>query len=379
MSSINAATNPGNFIELVNKGMALKTPTPQFWFAAMAMGATMRNSAISNGMSGAAQYVEIITGNGAPISPELAALVRAADAYPGMIATASEFGREDGDTMKLRRPVYGGGGYTEDARAVQPDKATSTTGQTVRSEDVTITLKQFEGPGAADGTVKPYEILAFDAKYRKNANSLASETAHHLAYDYTVWKDTVLRDRTASSQYVSYSGGLSTVSTMTLGAGYFINLRMILAMRKALRDRNWQPFSNGRYICLVPTAFSTQIPDDFEYLKLSQNHAAGRNVIFSPVASIQDIDIFELSTLRSWAAGSTIPGATGTVQTGTRVHEALMFGPGILGHGTGDPPRTFWGDDTNFQKSAKMIWRSVEGFQTLDERGIQRGLFQEDV
>lgn len=378
MTSINAATLPGNFIQNINKGLALRTPTPQFWFAAMAMGSRLRSAGLRMGLTGASQYLDIIMGNGAPVAPELQALVRAADAYPGMVIVGEEMGKSEGDSIKLQRPIYSGAGYTEEDRQVVPDKPTSVTGQPIRTEDVTLVLKEFEGPFAVGATrPSPYEIRHFDARFRKNATYVASLVVQNLGYDYTVWKDRVLRNRCASSQYVTYSGGVTTVNSMTAGAGYGINLRLMLEMRRAIRDRNWRPFDNGRYILLVPTVFSTQIPEDYEYRTLSANHGAGRNVIFSPVDSVQDIDIFELSTLRNWGAGETIPGVTGTVQTGVTVHECLMLGPEILGHALGQDPKVEFGTDTDYGKLARVIWRSVEAFQTFDERGIQRGIFQE--
>ncbi len=374
MGSINRGNLPTNFLDHVSQaGLRLPTPEPRYVFARMAMAGRLSLAALRVGAPTVQQYVTV-AGGGAELSPELAELVRFADAHPGAIQTVDNFGLGKGDTIKFDRDVYSGGGYTESARELTTDSTISTTGQTIQEEQIPVVLKEYTG--AHDGSsVKPYAIWNFDAKYRANKESLASKTSRHLRRDYIKWLDTVLRDRFRKSQYVTHADGVTDVTAMTLGAGHIHSLETWLEARKTLTDREWQPFPNGRYIALVGTDFNTDMIGDVDYRELSKNHAAGRNLIFGYLGSVQDIDYYEVSNLKTFIAAAVVPNS-GTVPTGAQVEESLLIGPGAVGMGTALSPEARYADDTNYGTVAKVIWYALHAFQTLDERGVQRVLTQ---
>jgi hypothetical protein len=116
---------------------------------------------------------------------------------------------------------------------------------------------------------------------------------------------------------------------------------------------------------------------DVDYRELSKNHAGGRNQLFGYIGSVQDVDFYECSTLPSYAAASTVPGdGGGTVPASVTVHEAILLSPGCVGMGSALSPELRWADDTNFGTVGKCIWYALHAFQTVDEGGIQRILFQ---
>lgn len=376
MASINRGTLPANFIDSVNMGMRLVQPEPEFFFARMAMGSALARAAMEANAMNAESFVRM-AGAGAPVPTQLDALIRTADAYPQAVTTVNGFGLGQGDTIKLRRPVFAGGGYTESDRRVNPDQSTSTTGQTISAEEVPVVLSEFEGPYSSSASaIRPYAIRNFDAAYRANKDELVGLVKLHLMQDYVKWFDTVIRDRFRATSNITYADNVSSVSSFTAGAGHNISLETILTARKSLSDRNWGHFPNGRYVLVVPTAFNLQMIGDPDYRTLSAQHGGGKNQLFGYITSVQDVDIYECTTLKEYAASASVPGDANTVPSGATVYEGLLFGPGAVGWGSAQPPQCFDADDTNYGKEAKVIWRSVEAFQTLDNRGIQRVLFQ---
>lgn len=380
MSYIGRGTLPQNFIDSVNDGMRLPQPNPQFFFAMMALGAMQRTAAIEMGAGSAQNFGRLMAdAAGAPVSPDFDRFLRAADAYPDAVMAVNAFGKNEGDTVKMRRPLYEGGGYDEASREVRPDKPTSLVGQSLKAEEVPVVLKQYEGPFASGGTVvQPYQILSFDTRFKHNKDNLAQEVVQHLSFDYVKWLDAVIRNRFRSTRYITYADDVANVASFTAGAGHSVNLQLILKARKALSDRERAPFANGRYMCLVPTVFNTDMVNDPQYAKLAAFNQADKNILFRFLASVQDVDIFECTTLKTYVnADGAVPGDGQTVPANVNVYEGLLFGPDAVGFGQADPPTMYDTADTDYGKNAKVIWRSVEAFQTLDERGIQRFLFQD--
>lgn len=380
MSSLNRGSIPQNFVDFASSTtsrMRLPTPEPQYLFATMAMANRLSLAALNAGQPTVQQYVSML-GGGASLPPDLDRLVRVSETFPGAIQIVDDFGKGKGDTIKFSRDVYPTGTYTAASRELATNATISTTGQTVQQEEVPVVLKEYVGPH--DGTsVKPYAIWDFDAKFRANKEGLASIVSRYMTRDYTKWLDTVVRDMFRATSNITYtnSSAVSSVLNFTAGANNWINFQAIMEARKAVSDREWQPFSSGRYALLVPTAFNTQMVGDSDYRDLSKQHAAGRNLIFGFIGSVQDIDIFECSTLKSYAATDTVPGDGNAVPAGATVLEALMFGPGAVAMGNAIPgPELRFADDTNYGTVAKMIWYMLHAFQTIDTRGVQRILFQ---
>ena len=373
MASITRGSLPSNFLDSVtNGGLSLPTPEPQYLFAKWAMAGRLQTAALNAGADTVQQFVSV-SGGGAPMSPEMDEMVRAADTYPGVVNAVEQFGLGKGDTIKFQRVVYNSAtsGFTEASRELKTSASISTTGQNIQAEEVPVTLKEYHGPiNSAGSAVAPYEIWNFDAKYRANKIQLADQVTRHMVRDYTKWLDTTIRDRIQASSNITYADDVSDVTAMTAGAGHILSLETILKARKALSDREWAPFPNGRYVCLVPTAFNTDMVSDVDYQELSKFHADGRNQLFRYISSVQDVDFFECTTLPTTAAGSTLAGAT--VPTGVSAVESFLLGPGVVGFGTGLAPECHWADDTNYGTVAKCIWYAIHAFQTLDTRGVQR-------
>jgi hypothetical protein len=375
MSSINRGTLPTNFVDHVdefNSVLRLPQPEPQYLFAQMAMAGVVDIGAQMAGMTAS----QLIGSMGKMSSPGLDRLVHVASTLPGAVTFIDAFGKGKGDTVKMPRDIYTAGTYTQSSRVLNTNASISTTGQVIHNEEVAVTLGEFIGPHNGS-SVAPFAIWNFDAEYRAAKENLVSMVGRHLGRDYIKFLDTVIRDLFRSTSNITYADSVSNVLSFTAGAGHNASLEMVLNAKKALVDREWQPFANGRYALIVPTAFNTQMLGDADYRELSAFHAAERNPIFGYIGSVQDIDIYQCTTAKTYAATDTVPGDGNAVPAGATVYEALLFGPGAVGWGDAlRGPKVRAADDTNYQTVTKLIWYAILAFQTLDNRGVQRILFQ---
>lgn len=377
-TAVSLQSLPQEFVENVRAGMRLPQPQPQFFFAMAALTAAMRTAAVAAGEDSATNFVRLMAGPGAAVPANLDMFARTADAYPGMVQYVSGFGLGEGDTIKMRRPVYTGGGYDLASRRVNPTVPTSLVGQAITMEEVPVILDQYEGPWDPNNNrVGPYQITNFDARYRRSADNLAQEVSNHLSYDYIKWLDTVIRDLFRATPNITYSDAVANVLSFTAGAGHFTNLQLVLQARKALSDRERKPFPNGKYMAIVPTAWNTQMVEDPAYRQLAAGpNSTEKNILFRYLSTVEDVDIFESTTAKTYNAGDTVPNDGNAVPAGATVYEGLLISPEAVGFGDAEGPTMHTTSDTDYDKNAKVIWRSVEAFQTLDNRGVQRFLFQ---
>lgn len=380
--SISRGTLPQNFLDSVSAETNLPTPEPQYFFAQMALAGRLSLAALDAGADTVQQFLNI-RGGGATAPQGLDSLARAADAYPGAITTVDQlFGLNKGDTIMMPRDIFEGGGYSKQARHLKTDGIISTVGQNIRNEEVPLVLEEYVGPyNVNTSRVDPYAIWTFDARYRANKVQLASKVSRHLKRDYVKWLDIVVRDTFLQSSNVTMPGNITDVTGFAPGGGVGISMEQIFAARAALTDREWAPFPNGRYMCLVPTTFNTQMLSDPDYRQLSKNSGRGdgQNLLFGAIGSIQNIDFFECTTLRHYSdnGGSHVAALnSATVGAGVIVDEALLIGPGAVGFGTALAPEGRWADDTNYGTVAKIIWYALHAIGMLDDRGVQRIPYQ---
>lgn len=378
MSAIWRGSLPANFDSLVASGM-LRQPEPQYFFAKLGMAARLKKSAMDAGVSTVQQFVSL-AGEGAAVPNELDQLIRIADErLPDAIFFNEDDSRTVGDTIRLQRVVFAGGGYSEASRLVHPGALTSEVGQSITTEEVSIALKQFEGPfNTALGKVSPYEIPIFDAKKLNAQKSLIDTVSLQLNRDYMKWLDAVVKEYFFASGNMTLPSGVANAAAFTNGGTKHFSLQQIADAKRALRNREWSSFQNGRYACIVPTDFQTQMLQDpiwRELTRNSQNAEAQKNPVYGFIGSYQDVDFYEVSntSLKTYGPGAVVPGALGgTVAASVNLVEAVLIGPGGVGMVSTGEPKPYFSDSTNFGKRGAVIWRAEHGFQTLDDRAIQR-------
>ncbi len=357
----------------------LRQPEPQYFFAKLAMAGRLKKATMDAGLQTVQQFVSL-AGEGAPVPNELDQLIRIADdQLPDAIFYNEDDTKSKGDSIRLQRVVFAGGGYSEDARRVQAGALTSEVGQSITTEEVSISLKQFEGPyNTAIGAVSPYEIPIFDAKKLNAQKSIIDTVSLQLNRDYMKWLDSVVKEYFYRTDNMTLPSGVANAAAFTNGGTKYFSLQQIAEAKRTLRNREWAAFPNGRYACIVPTDFQTQMLQDPVWRELTrnnQNPAAQKNPIFGFIGSYQDVDFYEVSnsSLKTYAPGATVPGTLGgTVAAGVNLVEAILLGPGGVGMVSTGEPKPYFSDSTNFGKRGAVIWRADHGFQTLDDRAIQR-------
>jgi hypothetical protein len=379
MGVISRGTLPQNFLDSVSAEIELPTPQPQYFFAKMVLAGRLSLAALDAGADSVQQFVSM-DGGGAKQSQEFDELVRAAEAYPTAITVVDQlFGLGKGDTIKMPRDIFEGGGYSAAERELKTEQTISTTGQTIKNEEVPMVLKEYIGPFPAGGSgTQPYAIWEFDAKYRRNKIALASKVSKHLKYDYTKWLDRVVRAQFLKPGNITWPDGITGAADFVPGGAAFISLEQILRARKRLTDREWAPFPNGRYMCLVPSSFNTEMVGDPDYRERSKLQK-DRNQLYAYIGTVQDIDFFEVTTLAQYSDNGGDHFATlngGSVGAGVVLDEAILFGPGAVGFGTAKAPECRWADDTNYGTVAKCIWYALHAMDCIDTRGVERIPFQ---
>lgn len=387
---IDRASLPANYVDFLNEAsmpLILPTPTSQFLFAHMAMAGRVSAAALRANASSAREWANVM-GGGAPVPPEMDALIRVADIYPGIVQGVDVFGKGKGDTVKFQRPVYSVGGLTEAARKLNK-KTISTTTRAMQTEEVPIVLEEFIGPYASDGSdVNPFGVWNFDATIKAAKLSTAGLVSNALVYDYTSWLDAVIRNRMLLSGYTTLSDkSFSDVTSYVPGGGSEFSVEQLFRARQAITDRKWRKFPNGRFIVVVPTCFQSHMLRDPDFREMSVQHPEF-NQLYGYVTSIDDMDFYECDTTVTYSDTSpdtaAVTGdAAGTVPTGVKLQEAIMIGPGTVGFGTcQDPlsgamgPSVRFGDTTNYQTETMFIWYALHAFELLDKRGVQRLIAQ---
>jgi hypothetical protein len=299
-----------------------------------------------------------IQGNGLAYTSELDRLVLAAARENSeAIAVEESLGSGPGHSVRINRPAFSGGGYTEASRMVGPSTSISTTPIDVSSEQAIITLKRVVGPFASGGTVpQPYAIDAMDAKL--SVHKLSDIVSLHLRRDRMVYIDTVVNayftavtnilyvgDYTAANDYVSTSTGSCTAE-------------LLFRVEERLASTHIPSFSNGRWKMALRSRALRQLKLDSVYAAYAKDHADGKNPLFPGyVATLGRLDLYEVNTGASAANSSSVT-----------VYDNVAFGPGAVGYGVGKRPTVQPSTDDNYGETAKVIWCAYEGLETLDER-----------
>jgi hypothetical protein len=187
--TISRATLGAEFYDRTSTKL-LKQPEPQYFFAMAAHAADSRTQLMTAGALGLPGR-EISSAGAAYLSDMDRLQLAAASEMSEAIVVEEELGKGPGHSIRMNRPVYSGGGYTEASRLTAATTAISTTGIDVSSEQAVITLNRFVGPFASGGSVpQPYAIDALDATL--SVHKLSDIVGLHLKRDRTKWLDTVL-------------------------------------------------------------------------------------------------------------------------------------------------------------------------------------------
>lgn len=271
-----------------------------------------------------------------------------------------------GHTIRINRPVFSGGGYTEASRTVASGQNISTTPIDLSMEQVSITIKRAVGPYAASGSApQPYGIDRLDAEH--SVHSIAASVGMQLYRDRTKYIDTVLSTYFDGGSTVLYPSDpnnlLSTDATAyptnTAGTRPF-DAEVVFRAEERLGSANIPRFANGKYVMIISPRQARQLKGDPEFQRLSVYDPARNPLQSAYVRTLGGVEIYE---------SNTAPTDTSTV-SGLTIHHAAVFGPGAVGYANAGPCLPATSSDDNYGETVKVIWRVYEGLALLDNRFI---------
>ena len=365
MAIVNRASLPEEFFDVTSSRMLLQ-PEPQYFFGLlgkMALGAAI---SIAAGMgNGGITADRGIPSTGAQVSQAGAQLMLAsADPMTAQaIQMVAELGKAPGHTVRLNRPRFGSGGFTLASREIASGAAVSLVGIDLGSEQVTVTLKRYGGPyDAVNGNVAPFVIDKFDASL--GLHSLMQYVGVHMQRDFDKWFDAVFATLFASGSTTLWPQGISSDATSQIAGDMPGDVDILFRGVETLKNGLIPRFPNGNYRATISPTFARQLkadPQAAQYIRYSpsDNPVNGANGVY--LGQVSGCDIFEASTLVSTNNAQSVPVTT-----------SVMFGPGMIGCGTGQLPTVAYSTDDNYGFHSKLIWWSLLGFTLQDARfGVQ--------
>lgn len=355
-------TLPSEFFDIVSP-MMLVQPEPQRYFAQMIFASNARAELAGNDAGSFFNSRSPLPSSGAPVMDLAAQQLMLARAPLGeAIAVVAELGhRGVGHTIRINRPVFSGGGYTEASRVIAQSTSISTTPIEIGAEQVSITVKRVAGPYASSGTaVQPYAIDRFDAG--KSVHALASLVGLHLRRDRMTYLDTVvgLLYDSATTNIVR-AGNLTADNQFPASGQQPLDLDTLLRAVETLSNANIPRFADGRYMAILSPTQIRQLKTDPEWASQAKEDVA-YNLLTGG-------DYINVGTDLKIAQSNTIQRDTATV-SGATIQRGLMFGPGAIGYGLDDACRVAAANEDNYGETAKVIWLAYEGLAMLDETFI---------
>lgn len=269
-----------------------------------------------------------------------------------------------GHTIRLNRPVFAGGGYTEASRRVASSQSISTVPSDLSQEQVALTIQRFAGPyDTTNSRVAPRAVDRFDSEHAMH--SIADIVGVDLQRDRTKFLDTVVNGYfdTVASGSTLYPGdstfALSTdASALATNGDRPFDCETIFRVEQKLADLNIPRFANGKYMMVITPQQMRQLKSDPAYRQEG---------VFEP-----DFNPLRTSYIKTLGGVEVYYSATNTVDTstvsGVSIHHAIAFGPGHVGYANAGAARCASSTDDNYGETAKVIWLAYEGFTCLDNR-----------
>lgn len=359
---VSRVTVPAEFYDITSSLM-LKQPTPEFFFAKMAIAAQVR-AAISN-----TDAASILSATGRGPSMQGASvpgldehqLSLATDPLSSAILAVEDAAKNGiGETIRFNRPLFSGGSYTEAARTVAQNQSISLTPIEIGMEQTSLTVKRVSGPVSSSGTgVQPFAIDRLASQ--RSVHSLVQLVGMSLVYDRCAYLDAVVSSQFNSGSYVQRPAGVSSDAGFPAIGEVPLDLETLLRAEQQLRSANIPRFSDGTYYVIVSPTQMRQLRTDPEFVRASQ-FVPGMNPVLNSTVTLvgQTLKIIECST---------VPTDTSTV-VGQTIQRGMMFGPGAIGFGVADPCRVVAASEDNYGETVKVVWLAYEAMGMLDNRMI---------
>lgn len=360
MGNISRATLPQEFFDITTAQL-LTQPEPQYLHAQLIKNAL--NAELDTGGAIGVPIPGRQFGDSGPGYADLEAARLALAVDPIMrdaVKVVVELGKgQVGHTIRINRPKFTNSTYTQASRRVPVGTTIGTTPINVESEQAQITIDRFAGPydsAASVPAVSPLAIERFDAS--RGVHSMAAIKEFHLKRDFDRTIDAfgvVLFDQAATT---IYPDGMTADNDAATAGAFPMNYGQIVDTHTSLSRAGIPTFSDGKYLMVLHPEQTGQLARDPEFQRLAREHT-DFNPLFkaSYFRTIDKFHILESSTL-----------TTATNSSSVSVYYGQAFGPGMVGLGAGEMPRTAYHTNDNYGETALVIWLWYAGFSVLDNR-----------
>ncbi len=367
------ASLPTEFFDRTST-IVLRQPLPQYLYARMLFGAAAQAELRRLGpdafaMEGAPQRG--VSSQGAPY-PDISGMtdILADEIRADAIMVTDELAEgKVGHTIRLNRPIFTGGGYTEASRIIAAGQSISLSPIGMTDEQVSITIKRVVGPFAAGGTTpQPYAIDSVDSEH--SVHSLADRVGVALQQDRNAYVDGVFAKYFDSGSHVLYPGDSSNAledggdaAAIVTQGDRPLDMETLLRMESVLHDAKIPRFRNGRYLFLATPKELSQLKSDPQF----RGQAA-----FLPGANLLN-DSGAATTLVVNNAIEVYASQTNIIDTttvaGVSIHHGVMFGPGLVGYApTNKGVQVKRANEDNYGETSMVIWIAYEGHTITDNR-----------
>lgn len=362
--TISRATLPSEFFDRTSAFM-LRQPEPQYLYAQLVFASSAQAEMRRAEALGISPERSIANaGASVPSLQEMQKIIAAPQAEA--IFTTDELAPQKvGHTIRMNRPVFSGGGYTESSRTIASNQSISTSPIDISAEQVSITVKRVAGPyDSGNSRVAPYAVDRFDSEH--SIHSLAALVGLHLSRDRMKYVDAVFNSLFDLGANILFpadpNNGLtsdaSAFVTSTPGTRVF-DAQTVFRVEEKLLSLNIPAFANGRYMMIITAKQARDLRGDPEFQRLSV-FMPDKNPLNGYVSTLGGIDLYQSTT-------NTVD--TSTV-SGVSIQHATAFGPGCVGYAPAGPCRTAASADDNYGETNKVIWLAYEGQSLLDNRFI---------
>lgn len=349
MATIDRASLLQEFFDTTSPRL-LKQPEPTYMYAKLWLDAMATNPPSVDGLGrpndqwGAGDY--------ASFDEQMA--MASQNVFAQAFEFVQEIGKKPGHTVRLNRPAFTNSTYTMAARRIPSGTTISTTGLSVTSEQVSLTLERFGGPmGASE--VQPLSIERFDSSVA--LHGMAKLADMHLVRDYHRWKHYVTATLLDAASNSVFPGTKTAVTDFAAAGDGPMDWSMVLATARKLADASIPMFANGKWAMVLTPRQIEQLANDPAYQRLSEFHPQFNSLFQGAyVKTAGDFVIFRTPALN-----------TGT-NAGVTYYKGHAFGPGVLGGGVGDVPRIARSNNDNFGETDLIIWLEYSAESLLDNR-----------
>ena len=358
MPLVTRASIPEEFFD-VTSAMLLRQPQPQFLHAQLffvALGASFNPGSLLGFLPS-----REIGGEGALYADlQEQQLIIDDPIMSEAITVVPELGQKGiGHTVRLNRPKFVSTTYTEASRLIAASTVISTTPSAIASEQVPLTVKRWAGPyDSGQAAVAPIGIDRLDAQ--RSVHNLAGAIGTQLVWDFHKFVDSVVVSMFDSGANVIYPQGFAQDTDFKAAGDGPFSYEMVLRSQKKHDDLSIPTFANGNRVMILTTQQINDLAQDDLFVKFAQYNPPLNPVLRkSYFKSVAGYDIYKSTTLNQVLNGNS---------PNISVQYGQAFGPGMVGAGIDEMPRTAFSTADNYGEQALVIWLMYAGWGVLDNR-----------